>query len=466
MNLKRTRLLKKGNQALYKKGPVVYWMSRDQRIEDNWALIFAQEIANQRKTSVIIVFCITRDFLNSPLRHYCFMIEGLKEAVKQAMYLNIPMFILQGDPANTIPSFLNKVASICMVTDFDPLKVKKGWKKSIFMEIDIDFFEVDTHNIVPCWIVSGKQEFGAYTIRPKIKRLFDEFIEEFPGLKHQSSDTFSTFKHYSGNTFDFNEKDWQVILKNCYTDNSVKAVEWIKPGYTAAAGTLDNFLATGIFKFKYERNDPNIFSSQSNLSPYLHFGQISPHRVALEVLKVNTDEDIRSAFMEELVIRRELSDNYCFYNNDYDSFNGLPEWAKKSLNGHRSDLRHHIYLPEELENSSTHDNLWNASQTEMAIKGKMHGYMRMYWAKKILEWSRTPEDAIKTAIYLNDRYELDGRDPNGYTGIAWSIGGLHDRAWGEREIFGKIRYMSYNGCKNKFDVRKYIETVKNLGSSG
>ena len=158
-----------------------------------------------------------------------------------------------------------------------------------------------------------------------------------------------------------------------------------------------------------------------------------------------------------MIIRRELSDNFCEYEKNYDYFEGFHHWAQKSLNEHRNDEREYIYTDEQFEEADTHDPLWNAAQNQMKTTGKMHGYMRMYWAKKILEWSPSPEIALQVAINLNDKYELDGRDPNGYTGIAWSIGGIHDRAWFERPVYGKIRYMNYNGCKSKFNVFKYIE---------
>ena len=213
--------------------------------------------------------------------------------------------------------------------------------------------------------------------------------------------------------------------------------------------------------YNNKRNDPSL-DGQSGLSPYLHFGQISAQRVALEVQKTTINFHAQEAFLEELIIRRELSDNYCYYNADYDNFNGFPDWAKKTITEHRQDKRDYLYSLEEFENGKTHDKLWNAAQLEMVKTGKMHGFMRMYWVKKILEWSLSPEKSMKTAVYLNDKYELDGCDPNGYAGIAWSIGGMHDRAWGEREIFGKIRYMNYNGCKRKFDIDKYIDKVDNL----
>jgi deoxyribodipyrimidine photo-lyase len=161
-------------------------------------------------------------------------------------------------------------------------------------------------------------------------------------------------------------------------------------------------------------------------------------------------------------VRRELSDNYCLYNPQYDSFEGVPAWAKKTLNKHRIDRRVFLYTISQFENAETHDELWNAAQEELFIKGKMHGYLRMYWAKKILEWTASPEEAIAISIYLNDKYSLDGRDPNGYSGIAWAIGGLHDRAWVERPVFGKVRYMNDTGCRRKFDVSAYIRKVNEV----
>jgi deoxyribodipyrimidine photo-lyase len=212
--------------------------------------------------------------------------------------------------------------------------------------------------------------------------------------------------------------------------------------------------------YNEKKNDPN-FSVLSNLSPYLHFGQISAQKIALEAKKLEADygESINS-FLEEMIIRRELSDNYCLYNKNYNSFEGFPAWAKRTLNEHRKDKREYLYDLADFENAKTHDDLWNAAQIEMVKTGKMHGYMRMYWAKKILEWTESPEQAFEYGVYLNDKYELDGRDPNGYVGVAWSVGGVHDRAWTERPVFGKIRYMNYNGCKRKFNVASYIE--KNL----
>jgi deoxyribodipyrimidine photo-lyase len=305
---------------------------------------------------------------------------------------------------------------------------------------------VDAHNLVPCWVASDKQEYGAYTIRPKISRTLPEFLEKFPGLQKQEI----TWGEPTAAI------DWQGILSALSVDRTVSEVSWLQPGEQAAQRTLGNFLKNRLSSYPIERNDPTR-NGQSNLSPYLHFGQIAAQRIALEVRDSAAAPKAKEAFLEELIVRRELADNFCFYNPHYDAFAGFPGWAQKTLEEHRSDPRDYLYSLEQFEEAQTHDNLWNAAQREMVKTGKMHGYLRMYWAKKILEWSNSPEEALDIAIYLNDRYELDGRDPNGYTGIAWSLGGVHDRAWGERKVFGKVRYMSYKGCKSKFDVAAYME---------
>ena len=219
---------------------------------------------------------------------------------------------------------------------------------------------------------------------------------------------------------------------------------------------LETFIQKKLNRYNDQRNDPNE-DGQSDLSPYLHFGQISAQYIALRVEKSSAPENDKVAFLEELIVRRELADNYCYYNPHYDSYEGFPDWAKQTLEEHTNDKREYLYSNEELENGKTHDEIWNTAQKEMVQKGKMHGYMRMYWAKKILEWTKTPKEAMEIAVYLNDKYELDGRDPNGYVGCAWSIGGVHDRAWFERPIFGKIRYMNANGLKRKFDVEQYLK---------
>lgn len=452
VNQKRVFKIKDGEAGT---GPVVYWMSRDQRAYDNWALTFARQRALERNVPLVVAFCLVPSYLNSPFRHYSFMLEGLKEVEGTLRTFNIPFLLLTGKPQQAIANYIKDVNASLLITDFDPLRIKRQWQQQAALAITIPFYEVDAHNIIPCRIASGKQEFAAYTIRPKIERLINDFADEFPDLLQMPEYPLDVKISGSGN-------DWDTITSNLKADRSVGATEWFKPGEEEALRVLERFIEGGLAGYGANRNDP-LEDAQSDLSPYLHFGQISAQRILLNVRGFAGAGDVSiDDFLDELIVRRELSDNFCLYNENYDNMNGFPEWGRKTLDEHRGDNRQFVYSRTEFEEALTHDPLWNAAQKEMLLKGKMHGYMRMYWAKKILEWSPTPEEALSTAIYLNDKYELDGRDPNGYAGIAWAIGGLHDRAWPERGVFGKIRYMNYNGCKRKFDVAGYINRINSL----
>jgi deoxyribodipyrimidine photo-lyase len=430
-------------------GPVVYWMSRDQRVNDNWALVYAQELALRKNLPLAVVFCVIPAFLNAAIRQYAFMLAGLKELSRKLEGLSVPFFLLTGDPGGAVSKFVNNHKVSALVTDFDPLRIKRQWKNEVANIINVPFFEVDTHNIVPCTIASQKAEYGAYTIRKKIRRALPFFMDSFPAPQ----------KHPFLWEKEVQEIQWNKTVDSLRIDKSIKEADWITPGEEHALEALKEFIDGKLYEYETGRNNP-VQNGQSALSPYLHFGQLSAQKLALEVEKSSVPNLAKNSFLEELIVRRELSDNYCFYNPDYDSFHGFPKWAQQTLNKHRQDRRPYIYSLEEFEKAETHDQLWNAAQMEMVKLGKMHGYMRMYWAKKILEWTNSPEEAIDIAIYLNDKYELDGRDPNGYAGIAWSIGGVHDRAWNERIVFGKIRYMSYNGCKSKFSIKEYIKRVE------
>ncbi len=441
INEKRVRLLQKGNET---NGPIIYWMSRDQRVHDNWALLFSQQIALEKRTPLIVLFNIVPDFLEATIRQYGFMLTGLREIDSELAKYNIPFFLLAGKPDVQIPEFLNQINGAVLVSDFDPLKIKRIWKRDVARKIGIPFYEVDAHNIVPCLFVSDKLEFAAYTIRPKMHKALIEFLDEFPSLKKMGKTEITSDKI-----------DWVKIQNSLKINFDVKEVDWLKPGETSALKSFKYFLKNKFENYYELRNDPSR-DYQSNLSPYLHFGQISAQRVALETQKFDGNKESEKSFLEELIVRRELSDNFCYFNKNYDSFEGFHQWAKTSLNKHRKDERDFVYNIKQFEHAKTHDDLWNAAQMEMVTTGKMHGYMRMYWAKKILEWTKSPEEALRIAIYLNDKYEIDGRDPNGYAGIAWSIGGVHDRAWFERPVYGKIRYMNRNGAEKKFDIKSYI----------
>ncbi|GAB7080920.1 deoxyribodipyrimidine photo-lyase [Megalodesulfovibrio paquesii] len=428
--------------------PVVYWMHRDQRVEDNFGLLLAQELALRGGAPLVVVFGLSSRFLHASWRQYAFMLEGLREVASSLEQLRIPFILLQGDPGEEVPAWCRAVQAGAVVTDFDPLRPKRHWLAQAagsLQEAGIALLEVDSRNIVPCRATSDKREYAARTIRPRIHRLLPEFLHAPP----------SPVAHPHAFAGPAPLVDWAAVAAGVQVNRNIKPVSWLRSGPATALEMLDVFIANRLRFYAEKRNDP-VAGAQSRLSPYLHFGQLSALRVALTVQAAEAPRESKEAFLEELVVRRELSDNFCLHTPHYDTLEGCPAWARQTLDEHRADVRSHLYSFDEFENARTHDALWNAAQLELRKTGSMHGYLRMYWAKKILEWSETPELAMDTAIRLNDTWQLDGRDANGYTGVAWSIGGLHDRPWQTRPVFGTIRTMTEGGCRRKFDVPGYI----------
>jgi len=339
------------------------------------------------------------------------------------------------------------------VGDKGYLKTLRQWYRFVATNVGCAFVQVEDNVVVPVEAAASKEEYSAATLRPKIHSRRDRFLEvpkqSMPkksslGLKFDSADLV----------------DVDAVASALCVDRSVSKAQGFQGGSREAGKRLAVFSEEKLPAFPELRNDPTV-DSTSSLSAYLHFGQISPVQIVLEVLAANAPNEAKEAYLEELIVRRELAVNYVYFNENYDSFEGLPNWSKRTLNKHKADSREYVYTVEELESAETHDPYWNAAQKQMRITGKMQGYMRMYWGKKILEWTNIPQDAFKAALYLNNKYELDGRDPNGFTGVAWCFG-KHDRPWKERPVFGTVRYMNANGLKRKFDADKYVQQVKRL----
>jgi deoxyribodipyrimidine photo-lyase len=413
-------------------GAILYWMNREMRIHDNWALLEAYSRARESKQSFAVVFFLMPSFGTATNlandRMYEWMKQGLKHVEEDAQKLGIPFYVFEGEPTKLLPAFIETYDIGQVIVDFTPLRFMRSIKQSLADMLPISVLEVDAHNIIPWFIASDKQEWGAYTIRPKIHRLLPTYLHPYPVL----------------------------------SDHEVEPliIDYTKPSWLTSPSTLpratdamNDFLTHRLSRYE-ERNNPNL-DATSRLSAYFHFGFLSTQTVALAVQETNIPAE---SFLEEMIVRKELADNYCAYNSHYDSFEGFPDWAKKTLDLHRHDAREFVYDKATLEQGKTHDEAWNAAQLQMVTTGYMHGYMRMYWAKKIFEWTPSPEEALAIANELNDTYELDGRDPNGYTGTAWAIGGVHDRPWQERPIFGMIRFMNFQGLKRKFDLGQYIRT--------
>ncbi|MEM1548824.1 MAG: deoxyribodipyrimidine photo-lyase [Thermoproteota archaeon] len=444
--IQKERIKQLNTKSLRNGEYVLYWMQASPRTEYNHALEYAIEKANELNRPLIAFFGITNRFPEANERSYWFMIEGVLEAKKSLEERGIQLIVWNKSPEEGVLE-LSKKASL-LVGDRGYLRIQRKWYKYVAEKVPCPFIQVESNVVIPVEIASSKEEYSAATLRPKLLKNIGKYLTP---LKERSLRIHSL----SIKLESIDLENIENLIEELNVDRTVKKVERFKGGTSEAKKHLRFFIKNKLDEYHRLRNDPTA-DCVSNMSPYLHFGQISPVYIALEVLK--TESPGREAYLEELIVRRELSMNFVFYNEKYDSFDCLPEWARNTLMKHRRERRTNIYGLEELENGETHDPIWNAAQREMVKVGKMHGYMRMYWAKKILEWVENPVEAFRIALYLNNKYELDGRDPNSFAGVAWCFG-KHDRPWKERPIYGKVRYMSENGLKRKLDICKYIQKV-------
>jgi deoxyribodipyrimidine photo-lyase len=445
--IQRERIKALNEKAVQKGTYVLYWMQASQRATYNHALEYAILKANELRQPLIVFFGITDRFPEANERHYAFMLEGLRETQKSLNERNIQMVIRHVSPEKGAIRMAKKASLV--VVDRGYLNIQRYWRKTAAERIDSPLIQVESDVIVPVEEASSKEEYAAATLRPKIHKKLSHFLTP---LSHREPILSSLSMEFDSFEIDDPEK----AISKLRIDRRVGKVDSFRGGTKEAYRHLELFLEGKLDHYPELRNDPSL-DYLSHMSPYLHFGQISPIEIALKVKQTRSPGG--DAFLEELIVRRELSMNFVFYNGEYDAFEALPEWAKKTLRSHQRDKRLYLYTLEQLERAETHDPYWNAAQKEMVITGKMHGYMRMYWGKKILEWSKTPEEAFRSTLYLNNKYELDGRDPNGFTGVAWCFG-KHDRPWGERPVFGNLRYMNDKGLKRKFDADQYVRKIE------
>jgi deoxyribodipyrimidine photo-lyase len=431
---------------------VVYWMQAAQRAEWNHALEYTVRRANELGLPPVVFFGLTDDFPEANERHYAFLLEGLKETQGALGDRGIRTVIRRGSPADGIVDFGRRASLV--VTDDGVLRVERAWRREAGARLECPLVEVATNAIVPVETASPKEEYAAATMRPKIYQHLEKFLVPLAetGARKDSL-------RLSLDSLDIRDTD--KVLTGLSLDRSVGRVTSFCGGASEARHLLKEFIGTKLADYAEARNDPSLDAS-SRLSPYLHFGQISPLFVALEVKK--GPRYGQAPYLEQLIVRRELGRNFVYRNPAYDRFEGLPEWCRATLLDHAKDPREFTYSSSEFERARTHDPYWNAAQKEMVLTGWMPGYMRMYWGKKILEWSASPRTAFRTALALNNRYELDGRDPNGFAGVAWCFG-KHDRPWGSRTVFGTIRYMNAAGLRRKFDADAYVRKIEALAAS-
>lgn len=435
---------------------VLYWMQRSQRGHDNQALNAAIALGNALKLPVIVLFVIT-DYPAANLRHYTFMLEGIEVAAEALKKRGTPLLIRRGKPSEEVVKLAAELRVAAVISDEAELRTPRSWRAEVKQYLEVPFACVDADVVVPSKFFP-KEEWAARTLRPKIQRLIPTYLQPIVDVK---------VEHLLHNApVDAGNTDNPLsYLDSLNIDRGVAPSPQFHGGQDEGKRRIEEFIKQRLPGYAERRNLPEV-SETSELSAYLHFGHISVQQFAWDIEQYvpestgSAEIDAtggRTAYLEELLVRRELAINFALRNPHYDSLEGCPDWGKKTLEKHKHDPRAWTYTREELEQARTHDELWNASQREMTLTGRMHGYMRMYWAKKILEWTETPEEAYADALYLNDKYEIDGRDANGYTGVAWAIGGKHDRPWApERPIFGLVRYMALSGMQRKMDTRAYI----------
>ena len=422
---------------------VVYWMQRAQRGVDNPALDVAVEAANALRKPVVVFFA-PRPFAPANLRHYAFLAEGIPDMADALQKRGIG-FVLRRFPDHSLLKFCAEINPALVVGDENPIRQAAGWRDIVARKLKLPFWTVDADVIIPSKLLE-KEQYGAFIIRPRLQARLKDFLVASNNPKAR----FPWTPPAKLASLPLN-----VDLTAGWPIERVQFVSGWRGGTKAALQLLQKFVQQKLPNYAHDRNHPEMEGS-SRLSPYLHFGQISPIRVALEIEEADVPRAQKGAFLNQVITWRELAINFVHFNPDYDNFECAEPWAHRTLSEHAGDVRPYLYSEQQLENAETHDQLWNAAQMQMVHQGWMHNYLRMYWAKKILEWSPSPALAHQIAVHLNDKYQLDGRDPNGYAGIAWAILGKFDRPWFQRPIFGQIRYMSNASTGKKFDSRKYI----------
>ncbi len=457
-----TRITRLNDKDVRSQGSyVLYWVQRAQRSVDNHALEYAIAWANELSVPMVACFGLSRGYPEANLRHYAFLLEGLRDLRRGLEERGIGLVCAWGNPPEVALRLAEDARLV--VCDGAYLRHLREWRAQVARESPCRVDLVETDLVVPVRQASDHREYAARTIRKKLMAQVAELahLPEPQASDHRSVET--ARRIVAPGLEAVASLDTVAASSYLEVDTTVRPVsEWFIGGQTEARRRFGSFLSERFADYDERRNHP-AENVTSGMSPYLHFGHISPVRLVIDA------EEARGAvpsgnvdtFVEELVVRRELAYNYCYYTRDYASYESLPEWARSTLADHKGDERPAVYDEATLEAAETHDDYWNAAMTEMKITGSMHNYMRMYWGKKILEWSADPKAAFETTLRLNNKYFLDGRDANSFANVGW-IFGLHDRPWPERAIYGKVRTMTASGLERKTDIASYVLKVRRL----
>ncbi len=426
----------------------LYWMQASQRAELNQTLEFAIQRANRSNVPLVVVCVLHPEVGIRTKRQLQFVLQGLDDVHSALARRNIPLIVRCGKPVSEIGGLADGATEV--VCDRGYLREQIDLRHEIASNVDCGVWQVESNVIVPVETASDKREYAARTIRRQVNEAAAEFVRP---LETTPLDCGSQSVAVDG----IEPDSWDALTDSYPFCEHAAPVDWLTGGTGQAKSRLNAFIDDRLADYRDRSavNQENV----SHLSPYLHFGQISPIAVYRQVRDASTDSMSKDEFLEELLVRRELSFNFVHYEPNYDSLKALPEWASETLREHESDPREHHYTASELESGETHDAAWNAMMREMKSRGYLHNHLRMYWGKKIIEWTNTVDHAHRTALSLNNKYFIDGCDANSFANVLWLFG-LHDRAYGEREVFGKVRYMSEGGLERKFDVQDYIDRVE------
>ena len=437
---------------------VLYWMQMYKRVDNNHALIYAIRQANELQLPLVVYEGLKYYYPWASDRLHTFILEGVEE--KRAAFEKLGIryvFYLQKDktsPKRTVAKLAKDAALI--VTDDFPCFIIPEHNRRLAERVEIPVYAVDSNGVIPM-SKFGREEYAAYTIRPKINKLLANYLTP---LQNEHIKTSSIGIDLDCPETIITSENIGTLVSECAIDHTVAPSDFYRGGTANGRERLKKFVDEILPDYDSARNKPDRDGS-SRLSSYLHFGFLSPVEIALAVLHADAPQESKDAYLEELIVRRELSYNMTRHNEGYDSLAALPAWVQRTMREHVNDERQYTYSLEQLEMGKTHDELWNAATREMVATGEMHNYVRMLWGKNVIAWSPSYEVAFETLVHLNNKYCLDGRNPNSYAGILWCFG-KHDRPWMERPVFGTIRFMTSGSTGKKFDSKKYIEWTKGL----
>lgn len=434
---------------------VLYWMQSTHRFEENWGLRYAVREADRLNKPLIIHQGLDPTYPHANDRIHTAILQNAKELTLRSEALGHHyQFVLRrrrDDDRRVVDRLAER--AVLVVTDAFPTCGIAERTARFGGRSRCRVVAIESHGIVPSGSFE-REEYAARTIRPKLKAILQhalEVVEDRPARKQPTRSLLSSLEVAR---LPIGRLNLPSAVGECEIDHSVSPVDW-SSGLDAARARLSDFCHDGLRRYSERRPDPNDSDGTSRLSAYLHFGQISAGEVARTVLS-STSGARADAFLGEFLVWRELALNFCLRNPHHDSIKGLPRWARDTLRAHSTDARSHTYTLRELEQARTHDDLWNAAQRELVATGSMHNYMRMLWGKSVLLWTRRVMDALAWLIELNDKYALDGRDPNSYAGIQWCLGKF-DRPFAERPVLGMVRPMSLERARHKFDAPRYIQ---------